>query len=153
MLSYRSLAGNWPDSSWGTGFSARLEHEPPNFPASSLPLMRTFMPVIKTIALANQDCGLGVPCPEIGKWEFAACDIYNFRRRQVGFLPYLMVKKSIKWCKFVCVCPCVTPTFSQRVCCRARGRILGVPLPSASLFLWALNMWSSLFSSSVRVWQ
>lgn len=59
MLSFKLGAGNWLNSSRGTGISARLEHEPPNFPASSHGLMRTFMSVIKTIALANQDCAPG----------------------------------------------------------------------------------------------
>ena len=53
----------------------------------------------------------------------------------------------------VCVCVCGVLTCSQRVCCSVRGSILGVPLPSASLFLWRLNMWSSLVSSSLSDWQ
>lgn len=58
-LRCRLAAGNLQDSLRGTGCSAWLEREPSNFPTSPLALMRRFVPVIKTIALANQDGAWG----------------------------------------------------------------------------------------------
>lgn len=108
MLRYRRVAGSLLNSSWGAGFSARLEHEPTNFPASPLALMRKFMSMIKTIALAIRIAPqAAIRCDGI---VGGSCSWYKYP--QVGFLeilPYLMATWALKVASglHVCTCMCV----------------------------------------------
>lgn len=88
---------DWPNSLRGTCFSTRIEREPPNFPTSSLALMRKFMSMIKTIMLANQS--LEQPCVGMEQWVLTACDINNLKPTSwFPSLPYgYMSIKSCKW--------------------------------------------------------
>ncbi len=70
-----------------------------------------------------------------------SCPIFNFDICKFKFLQ--MVGKIPGTFMHTC----------SQTCCRALGSSFGVPLPSASFFLWMLNMWSSRLSSSLRDWQ
>lgn len=114
MLRYKRLAGSLPHSSGGTGLSAWLEHEPPNFPASPLALMRKFMSMIKTIALAIRI----VPGAVI-RWDGTVggcCSRYKYP--QVGFreiLSLLMAMWALKVTSGLHVCTCMCVLMGIRV--------------------------------------
>lgn len=115
MLRYWRVSGSLLKSSWGTGFSTRLDHEPPNFPASPLTLIRKFMSMIKTTELAwiRLIHWIRIVPQAAICWDgIVGCSCSWYKYPQVGFLkllPYIMAIRGLKVASGlqVCICMCV----------------------------------------------